>query len=138
VTPISGLITREPRSPERGRRVFLQNRSAPLAAGVLRNAMRGNVPRAEIRNLSRRRLNVDQYALARLLSTGPLTFQAARLYPALSAGANERFGWRTGPYVLRTKKTPRGLSHAGALRESTMLRKHTMCLASCLGQFKVG
>jgi hypothetical protein len=76
--------------------------------------MRGNVPRAEIRNLSRRRLNVDQYALARLLSTGPLTFQAARLYPALSAGANERSGWRTGPYVLRTKKTPRGLSHAGA------------------------
>ena len=41
------------------------------------------------RNLSRGRLNPDRYALARLPSA-PITFQASRLHPALSAWLAER------------------------------------------------
>jgi hypothetical protein len=44
-------------------------------------------PSAEIRNLSRSRLNAGQYALARILSTDPNPLQASRLHPALPACA---------------------------------------------------
>ena len=63
------------------------------------------------------------YALARF-SSASITFQARGLYLAVPAGANERSGWRTGPYVLRTKKNPAWTKPRGGPQGNTMLEAH--------------